>query len=513
VLDPDPADSTITEVLTPYGFRDVLDSYRNLMALSKEKIPFLSTRRCRHFLASIAARLLQAISATPDPDATLVNLNNVSESLGGKGALWELLSFNPPTLHLYVQLCASSPYLSDILTSNPGMIDELMDSLVLDKLPTLETLEATLSDLCRGAEDVEPILHSFKNSQHLRVGVRDILGKEDIQASHRALSDVAEVCLKQITEIEMASLIQKHGQPTIQGGRHDGGPCSFLILALGKLGGREPNYHSDLDVVFLFEAAGMTQHEHPTHRKNTTNQHFFSQLAQKVIRVVTQLGPHGRLYELDPRLRPTGKSGALAVSLDELSKYFESGRGQLWERQALCKGRVFCGSMEARGRAMEVVRKCIMEPAWKPQDADDIRHMRRRLEETASKRNLKRGPGGTVDIEFAVQMLQLRHCVESPEILVSGTLDALGILNEHGYLDDEQCQFFGESYRTLRSIESGLRLMKTAARHDLPEDDALLGKLGYLLGYAAADALEQECLQYTRENRVRFNRIFDRDGS
>ena len=158
-------------------------AYQNLMTLSQERIRFLSTRRCRHFLASIAPRLLPAIAATPDPDQTLVNLSKVSDSLGGKGVLWELFSFNPPSLHLYVELCASSPYLSSILISNPGMIDELMDSLVLDKLPKRETLEANLEDLAHGAEDLDLILHSFKNAQVLRVGVRDILGKEDIVAT------------------------------------------------------------------------------------------------------------------------------------------------------------------------------------------------------------------------------------------------------------------------------------------------------------------------------------------
>ena len=112
VLHPDPTHQTINGVLQKYGFRDVSNAYKNLMALSTERIPFLSTRRCRHFLAAIAPNLLEAIAATPDPDATLVNLGQVSDSLGGKGVLWELFSFNPPTLQLYVRLCASSPYLS-----------------------------------------------------------------------------------------------------------------------------------------------------------------------------------------------------------------------------------------------------------------------------------------------------------------------------------------------------------------------------------------------------------------
>ena len=186
VLDPSPPQRAIRDVLGRYGFADVIEAHKILTALATEKISFLSTRRCRHFLASIAPRLLQAIAATPDPDATLVNLSKVSDSLGGKGVLWELFSFNPPSLRLYVQLCASSSYLAGLLTSNPGMIDELMDSLVLDRLPTSASLSATLEDLCRGASDVEPILHSFKHSQHLRVGVRDILNRDDIQAAHRA---------------------------------------------------------------------------------------------------------------------------------------------------------------------------------------------------------------------------------------------------------------------------------------------------------------------------------------
>ncbi len=109
MLDPDPPPELIEAVLGKYPFRDVKQAYRNLMALAEEKIRFLSTRRCRHFLAAIAPQLLAAIAATADPDSTLVNLDQVSDSLGGKGVLWELFSFNPPSLRLYVELCAYSP--------------------------------------------------------------------------------------------------------------------------------------------------------------------------------------------------------------------------------------------------------------------------------------------------------------------------------------------------------------------------------------------------------------------
>jgi glutamate-ammonia-ligase adenylyltransferase len=517
VLDPDPPDELVGEVLGKYGFADTAGAYRNLVALSTETIPFLSTRRCRHFLASIAPRLLAAIAATPDPDYTLVNLSQVSDSLGGKGVLWELFSFNPPSLHLYVRLCASSPYLSGILTSHPGMIDELMDSLVLDKLPTAETLEETLAELCRGAEDVEPILHSFKNSNHLRVGVRDILGKEDVQATHRALADIAEVCLRQIATREQSRLVEKYGEPMVaeegETARRAGGPrrCEPIILALGKLGGQEPNYHSDLDIVFLYEEDGVTRHRQRVRpdADTTTNQHFFSQLGQRIIKVVSDLGPHGRLYEMDPRLRPTGKSGALAVSLPEFARYFASGQGQLWERQALCKARVIYGSPEAARRALEVVRQAIVDPPWQTSGAQEIRDMRRRLEETASRRNLKRGSGGTVDIEFAVQMLQLAHAAARPEVLVPNTLSAIAALEEAGFLAKDDADFLGESYRFLRSIEARLRLMNTTARHDLPEDESELGRLAYLLNCASPERLTADCRRYIAENRRRFERLFD----
>lgn len=509
VLAPDPTEATLQEVLGKYGFQKLEQAYQNLLALSTEKISFLSTLRCRHFLAAIAPKLLQTIGATPDPDSTLVDLSKVSDSLGGKGVLWELFSFNPPSLQLYVRLCGATPYLSGILTSNPGMLDELMDSLVLDKLPKFAGLERTLEDLLRGAEDVEPILHGFKNSLHLRVGVRDILGKEDIRNTHQALSDIAEVCVKAIAAREYDKLAAKYGTPTMPPGDREGQACELIILAMGKLGGREPNYHSDLDVVFLYEADGVTRQPLRSRSElTTTNQHFFSQLGQRIIKVINQWGPHGRLYEVDARLRPTGKSGSLAMALDEFARYFASGAGQLWERQALCKARPICGSARGCRATMQVVRRIIVDAAWQPACVEQMRAMRRKLEETASPRNLKRGPGGTVDVEFVVQMLQLKHAAEVPEMLVPGTLDAIDALLDAHLLGEEAAAALEQSYRFLRRVEARLRLMNTTSRHDLPTDELALKKLAYLLNYTDAQALIRDCEHYTGENRLWFERLF-----
>ncbi|HEX3658281.1 MAG TPA: bifunctional [glutamate--ammonia ligase]-adenylyl-L-tyrosine phosphorylase/[glutamate--ammonia-ligase] adenylyltransferase [Pirellulales bacterium] len=508
VLDPDPSPERLAEVLGRHGFRNVKLAYQNLSALALERIRFLSTRRCRHFLASIAPRLLKTIGSMPDPDSTLVNLEKVSDSLGGKGVLWELFSFNPPTMNLYVELCASSPFLSGILTSNPGMIDELMDSLVLNKLPTRALLDQTMADVTRGAEDLDPILHSFKNTQQLRIGVRDILGKDDVQATMGALSDIAEACLVRIAESEYEKLTEKLGEPTIAAGPRAGQRCELTILALGKLGGRELNYHSDLDVVFLYEADGMTVHNRRGRKGETTNnQHFFSELGQRIIKTASHLGPYGRLYEIDPRLRPTGKSGALAMPLAEFVRYFTEGQGRLWERQALCKARVVYGSPEAAARTLEAAHQAAFEPQFEAADAVEIAEMRQRLEASAHASNIKRGRGGLVDIEFLVQMLQLKFGRDDRSLRVPGTLAALAALFKAGHLSNDDFKFFTDSYRFLRTMEARLRLMSTTARDDLPDSPVELSKLAHALGYSDPQPLVERTDEYRQRNRARFEAL------
>jgi glutamate-ammonia-ligase adenylyltransferase len=281
------------------------------------------------------------------------------------------------------------------------------------------------------------------------------------------------------------------------------------VLALGKLGGREPNYHSDLDLIFLFESGGHTTGRNREANGGTINSHFFSEFGQRLIRVSNQLGPFGRLYEVDARLRPTGKSGALAVSFDAFLRYFAEGPAQLWERQALCKARPVIGNTEACRHAMHIVAKAAFGTPWQPEFATDIRQMRARLEDTASKRNLKRGAGGTVDTEFLVQMLQLKYGGADGSIRVAGTLDGLTALEAGRYLSADDAEYFRRSYRFQRSIEARIRLMDAAGRHELPENERELAKLAYLLGYSNPQALVTETERTFAENRARFNRLFD----
>ena len=142
------------------------------------------------------------------------------------------------------------------------------------------------------------------------------------------------------------------------------------------------------------------------------------------------------------------------------------------------------GNEAASRHAMEIVAQAAFGTPWRPEFATEIREMRMRLEEGASKRNLKRGPGGTVDTEFLVQMLQLKHGGDDASIRVPGTLDALTALEQGGYLSADDAEYFRKSYRFQRSIEARIRLMDATGRHELPDNDRELAKLAYLLGYS-----------------------------
>ena len=485
VLEPEPTEEMIEEALSPYRFSNVKTAYRIMMELAKEKTQFLSPRRCKHFFASIAKPLLTEISKTPDPDATLIALSLVSDSLGVKGVLWELFRFNAPTLELYVLLCSSSDYLVNIFRSNPGMIDELMDALQLQQLPTRQQLETGLEELISGTVDPDLILRSFKSTCHLRIGIRDILGRDEITQTHQALTDVAELCLKTVTRFRYLALIKKYAASADHILPLDDVP--FVILALGKLGGREPNYHSDLDVIFLYDV-------NPTFeaslRSDAGSQFFFSELAAEITRSITQSTTRGHLYDMDSRLRPTGKSGSLAVSMDEFLRYFRTGKGQLWERQALCKARVVFGGGVVADKALSIVKDALLMKPWDDSMAAEIKTMRLAMQKDASDENIKRGVGGTVDVEFAVQMLQLKHIREEPTVWRPGTVDAIDRLIDAGKMDAGLGGSLSRSYQFLRSVEARLRLMNVAARHDFPIEQKQLEKLAYLLKYPDGPSLK-----------------------
>jgi glutamate-ammonia-ligase adenylyltransferase len=536
ILGPDPDPDMIRQVLGRYPFRDIDAAFHNLMQLAQESVPFLPARRCRQFLASIAPNLLKALAETPDPDMALVNLEKVTASLGAKGVLWELFSFNPPSLRLYVDLCAWSQFLSELLIKNPGMIDELLDSLVLNQPRTRNELGQELAELCRNAEDTDLILHSFREKELLRIGVNDILGKDILQNTLAALADLAEAVLAQIADLSFPSLVQRYGSPRLAEGPHAGQPSRYVLLGLGKLGGREMSYSSDLDLILVYEGDGRTSFRSlsavscpssedrlplPTdHEPRTTdNFHFFSELAQRIIKTSSTLGPRGRLYPVDMRLRPTGRSGSLVIPLAEFIRYYDGGGAQLWERLALTRARVVYGDEDFGRQVMQAVREAVTALPWRPEFAEEILHMRRRLEASRSERDLKRGLGGIVDIEFLVQLFQIKYGLELPVIRQASVWDALDALCETGLLHGTVYAELRANYDFLRQIESRLRIVHNLAQDELPQRHEDLDKLARRLGYeadtprTAADQFLHDLEQRTTRTRKLFLQVVERRRS
>jgi glutamate-ammonia-ligase adenylyltransferase len=404
------------------------------------------------------------------------------------------------------------------------MIDELLDSLVLNQPRRREDLAGELAELCRGATDLEPILHSFQDKELLRIGVRDVLHKDSIQETTTALSDVAETILSQVAGPQEKPLRKRFGTPLLEEGPRAGGPCRFVILALGKLGAREMNYHSDLDLMMLYEGDGRTGPREGASRherfEQTDNFHYFSELAQRIIKALSQLGPMGRLYTVDMRLRPTGKSGSLVLPLCELRRYFMGGTGsaahpeggaQLWERQALTRARVVYGDGEFAAAVREAVVEAAFTQPWKPEQVDEVRDMRARLEASRPVRDLKRGPGGLADVEFLVQMLQLAHGRDLPSLRVSNTWHALASLRAAGLLDPEEHAALKASYDFLLRVQSQLRIVHNRTLDTVPESPEEVEKLARRLGFESGGKLLAELDQHRTRTRELYGRLMERE--
>ena len=308
VLDPDPTAEQIASVLGHYPFRDRQTAYQNLLALAREDIPFLSQARCRHFLAAIAPRLLQAVSRAPDPDMALTNLEKVSASLGAKAILWELFSFNPPTLRLYVELCATSQFLSEILINNPGMIDDLMDSLVVDRAAAGAGDQGRAGRAVQGgrrpgADPPELPEQGMGPDRHPRHPRPRADPRRDPRAGRRGRG--GRRARSPATSGDAAP--PRHGVPRRAA---TASRARWAIVGLGKLGGRELNYHSDLDLIFVLEDDGRDRRR-PAARSRTSSSSPRSSAASSRPWAAAPLG-HAALRRRHPapaarRLRPAGR--------------------------------------------------------------------------------------------------------------------------------------------------------------------------------------------------------------
>ncbi|MEO2090160.1 MAG: hypothetical protein ABGY75_11765 [Gemmataceae bacterium] len=277
------------------------------------------------------------------------------------------------------------------------------------------------------------------------------------------------------------------------------GAMSYAVLGLGKLGGREVSYHSDLDVVLVYADPPADP---------TAAHHLFTTLAQRAIQTTGRTGPLGRLYEVDMRLRPTGQSGSLAVSLGEFRRYYAGGGAQWWERQALTRGRVVRASDPAfAADVLAAVREAVTALPCPGKLPDEVAAMRAKLEASASPRSLKRGRGGLTDVEFAVQLLQLTHARQHPEILTPNVWDALGALTAAGLLPPAAAAALHDGYSFLRFVEARLRIVTDRPLTELPDKPDDLARLARRSGFADPAAFTARLERVRTEVRTAFERV------
>lgn len=398
---------------------------------------------------------LRKILKSFDPDSALVNLERFISGIGWRSSIYAVLLENPDIIKLLARLFSTSGYLSNFLIRHPEYLDVItlrdVRAEFASKEDMLESLQASIGD-AKDFEDKLDTIRRFRHVETLKICLRDLNGEVDPFYVGKYLSMVAEAILE--VGLELAWDIVKHSKK----GKNK--RMQMLILGMGKLGGREMSYNSDLDVIFIYEG---NDHE------------FYSKLGQKVISVLSVPTGEGFAYKMDMGLRPSGRSGALVTSFDSFKKYHEDS-AQIWERQALIRAIPAAGNWELGVKVMKTVKHFVYEKSFPKDFYKEIHRLRSRMEkelakETAHKVNIKTGRGGTVDIEFLVQMLQLKYGGEYENVRVQNTIDALFGLRYSGLMEDGEFKILKEGLFFLRKMENLLRLLHDRSINELYESD------------------------------------------
>jgi glutamate-ammonia-ligase adenylyltransferase len=429
--------------------------------------------------ARVGALLLAEIAASADPDQALRAFGDLVARRGEAWSIWPLLDTQPAIARLLGSLFGASAYLARTLVDTPELIDLLVELGQTAPTRTADQiaadLAARLAHVDRGdPEAVWSAVAEVKNGHVLRVGLADFAGALDPLAICVELTAIAEACLQQ-------ALALVH--PEREG---------LAVLALGKLGGRELGYAADLDVVFVYSGDDEAVDR-------------YTRVAQRLLGALRQRTPRGRLYEVDTRLRPSGTHGTLVSSLLGWRRYHAQD-AQLWERQALIKLRPVAGDRalgaEVARHAAETVYGSLQDPRTV---ATAIAAMRDRIErELGGPRDLKTGPGGIIDIEFAAQYLQLVHGHAYPALRTTSTSLALRAAAELGVAPPGIALLLDQGYHFLRGIEHRLRVVHDQPIHRLPDARDELAKLARRCGFPDGGALLERVERWQREIRAAY---------
>jgi glutamate-ammonia-ligase adenylyltransferase len=463
-------------LLAPVGFKDWQAAHRALTRMAGGP----GEERA---LAELLPYLLPRLAGVAGPDGVLVNFERFAERVPDRLELYQHLSEHPRAVEILVTLFSGSQFLAEILLRHPDYFGSLArpGRFTWSKTGEQYFLEAqgvvSASAPSSAAFDA---LRRYQRRELLRIGACDLLGLFDLATVTVELSHLADGLVKACLGIASKET------ETASGG--------FAVIALGKLGGSELNYSSDIDLLFV-AASGATA---------------YWRLGERLIELLARVTAEGFLYRVDMRLRPWGESGPLVSSVDGALAYLAR-HARLWEKQALLKARVIAGDA---GVGTDCLRRA--EPLLFAAGAETARHdihamkqltendLRRRGSEL---REVKLGEGSIRDIEFVVQYLQLAHGGERPSVRSRNTLDAITRLTAAGVLPPDEGRVLREGYVFLRTIEHHLQVMHDRQIHVLPADAEALGELARRLGFQGEGAGERFRSRH-REHRIAIRAIY-----
>lgn len=499
LLSPDITEDEASEKLKTLGFKDTKEAFKNLSLLRTGPSYIHLSAKAQVILQKLAPVFLMRASSSPDPDRALSNLERFISSIGARTTFYSLLYENPRVLEELVRLFGTSVFLSRSLIEHPESLDILLsDELAVPYKTKQDFLEEFFRETGKREDYEERLdaLRRLKSQETFRIGINGVLGTISFRQISAQFTSMAEAALETSVKVAMDELQRNYGRP--QGAR-------FTVIGLGKLGGRELTYGSDLDIIFVYDDPG---DGHTTGPKEISNHEYFVKLGQRIISVLTLKTKEGHVFSVDARLRPSGSSGPLVVARGALLKYHREST-LIWERQAFTRARAVAADPGLGAEVLKELSDAVYSKGLKPGDIDEMLRIRKRMEaeiakEDATRYNVKTGKGGVVDVEFLVQALQLFHGNAKRQLRTPYTLKALQRLLKAGILEASEYGFLKAAYSFYRHLETKLRIV-----HDRPEGYLVRGSeellsLARRTGYSGADpsgALLEEYAVYSEKVR------------
>lgn len=463
--------------LEEQGFAKPAEVWERLQEL-KQSLSYRSlSQRGRERMDRLLPTLLTAVGATAAPDVTLERLLHLLETIARRSVYLALLGDNPQVLERLVTLCAASVWISKYLARYPLLLDDLLNPAALYHPPERarlgEELEAYLKRVeATDTEELLDALRQFKQTHLLRVAAADVSEAMPLMIVSDYLTEIAETLLRKVLQLAWNDVRARHGRPyCVENGQRR--EARFAIVAYGKLGGIELNYGSDLDLVFLHDSAG--EQQVTAGPRALDNQTFFGRLTQRIIYWLTTRTGAGELYEVDTRLRPSGRAGLLVSSVDAFAEY-QRNQAWTWEHQALLRARVVAGPPELTARFTAIRREVLSREKEPGTLRREVREMRERMrQELGSRRpgwfDLKQDRGGIADIEFMVQYIVLANAHRYPDLLnYTDNIRQLAGLEWFGLLSSQDATLLRNAYRGLRRQLHRLTLQEQPGL--VPEADA-----------------------------------------